>query len=89
MTLRYRRGMTLGEFEAMIERHQRDEAKRKGLPPAATVECDHPFEVAGMSISAHRVEGGVEVRSRYECPACGAKWGVRKLLPSRKAKVEP
>lgn len=88
MTLHYHRGMSLGEFQDMIAEHQRDEARRRGQPPAVEVGCEHPFEAEGMSVTAHKVEGGVEVRARYQCPPCGAKWGVRRLLASRRAKVE-
>lgn len=88
MTLRYHRGMSLAEFQAMTDEHQRDEAARRGQPAAAEVACDHPFEPAGLQVEAHKHEVGLAVAARYMCPACGRRWAVKRLLPFRKAKVQ-
>lgn len=87
MTLRYQRGMSLGEFQDMIAEHQRDDDRRQGRR-LAVARCDHPFEPAGLQVKAHKHDDGLEIQARYQCPACGAKWGVRKLLHYRKATVQ-
>lgn len=88
MTLRYHRGMSLAEFQTMIGEHQRDEADRRGQPAAAEVQCDHPFEPAGLQVEARKHEGALEVAARYMCPACGRRWAIKRVLPFRKAKVQ-
>lgn len=87
MTLRYARGMSLGEFQDMIAEHQREDDQRQGRR-LAVARCDHPFEQAGLGVAARKVDEGVEIQARYQCPACGAKWGVRKLLHYRKATAQ-
>ena len=83
MTIRYRRGMTLGEFEAMIEEHRREQGERFENPPA----CEHPFDPDELELGASKVDGGLEIRVVYRCE-CGAKWGARKMLRTkRKAKA--
>lgn len=84
MTLRYRRGMTLGEFYEMIDQHRREQ----GEPAAVELDCSHPFDASGIELTAHKAEGGVIVKAVYRCVECGANAGKReRLLPFRKARV--
>lgn len=81
MTLRYRRGMTLGEFQDMIDQHRREQ----GDPGTAIPACSHPFDLLGLELNAAKVDGGLEIRARYQCGDCGDKWGARKLLRRKAA----
>lgn len=75
MTIRYRRGMTLGEFEAMIEQHRAEEAdaKRYRLPVELIGEpepCDHPYERLTTSIKGKRTGARVRIFVDFTCGEC-------------------
>lgn len=81
MTLRYRRGMTLGEFQDMIAQHRREQDEPSITVPA----CSHPFDLLGLELSAAKVTDGLEIRARYQCSDCGEKWGAQKLIRRKAA----
>jgi hypothetical protein len=75
VTIRWRKGMTFAEFEAMIAAHRAEEAaaRRRRLPVDDDVEaalCEHPFERLMTEIHGRKIDGGVRITVDYNCGDC-------------------
>jgi hypothetical protein len=74
MTLRWHKGMSLGEFEAMIAAHriEEDRRRRNGIE-----NCEHPFDVGGLEWHLQRRSASLLVSVGYRCTVCGTPAGLQ------------